>query len=175
MSIYKPDGTNNSLIQRQNFIEVGFDLKRILNKILKNDRLVKLLYYNQSNIDLLPNLTNTEKAALIHDIIKIVPRLPKDLESKNYLLIQMDRFTPAGDDTRYRSFILSFDILCHSDTWVMDDYMLRPFKIMQELDSMFNMSKLHSLGPVNFIGANQVIINEELMGYSIYYKVYDFQ
>lgn len=174
--MYKQDGSSGSLTPRQNFIDVGFDLKRILNKILKNDKLVKLLYYNQSNVDNLPNLTNTEKAALIHDYIKIVPRLPKDLESKNYLIIQMDQFTPASaDDNRYRSFLLSFDVLCHADTWVMDDYMLRPFKILQELDSMFNMSKLHSLGPVSFASANQIIINEELMGYSIYYRVLDFQ
>jgi hypothetical protein len=169
MSIYKADGSNGSLIPRLNFTDIGYDLKRVLDKMLTNDTLVKLLYYNDSNVSAKPNLTNAQKVALIGDYIKIVPRLPKDIEVKNYIVIQMDRFTPGeSDDTRFKSFILSFDILCHSDNWVMDDYMLRPFKIMQELDAMFNMSKLHSLGPINFV-------NEDLMGYSLYYSVYELQ
>ena len=175
MSIYAPDGSSKSFSPRQNFIDVGFDLKRILNKILKNDTLVKLLYYNDSNIDSKPNLSDSEKAALINDYIKIVPKIPKDIDAKNYLIIQMDKFSAVNEDTRYRSFILSFDILCHPDNWIMDNYMLRPFRVMQELDSMFNVSKLHSLGPATFISANQLTISEELMGYSIYYSVYDFQ
>jgi hypothetical protein len=175
MSIYTSDGSNGSLIPKLNFIDVGYDLKRILDKILTNNTLVKLLYYNDTNVSTKTNLTNAQKIALIGDYIKIVPKLPKDIETKNYIVIQMDRFTTSGDDSRFKSFILSFDILCHSDNWVMDDYMLRPFKIMQELDTMFNMSKLHSLGPINFVSANQLVINENLMGYSLNYTVYEFQ
>ena len=175
MSIYTSDGSNNSLIPRQNFIDIGSDLKRILDKILSNNTLVKLLYYNDTNVSAKPTLTNSQKVAMIGDYIKIVPRIPKDYETKNYLVIQMDRFSPSADESRFKSFVLSFDILCHSDNWVMDDYMLRPFKIMHELDTMFNMSKLHSLGPINFVSANQLVINEELMGYSLNYIVYEYQ
>jgi hypothetical protein len=175
MSIYAADGSNNSLTPKMNFSDIGSDLRGILDRILKNDMLIKLLYYNDLNVSTKPNLTNAQKVALVGDYIKIVPRLPKDIELKNYIVIQMDRFAPVGDENRFKSFVLSFDILCHSDNWVMDDYMLRPFKIMQELDTMFNMSKLHSLGPINFISADQLVINEDLMGYSLNYIVYEFQ
>lgn len=175
MALYNKDGTSGQIAARENFTDIGHDLKGILNRLLKNDRLIKLLYYSQSDIENLPNLTKAEKVSMINDHIKIIPRLPKDIESKNYLVIQMDSFTPIGNNSRMRGFLLSFDVLCHADNWIMDDYMLRPFKILQELDSMFNMSKLHSLGPVNFVSANQILINEELMGYSIYFKVHDFE
>lgn len=175
MSIYNSNGTQGSTIPRQNFTDVGSNLRYILNRILKNDTLIKLLYYNDSDISSKPDLTDQQKVDLINDYIKIVPKLSKDPENKNYLIIQMDRFSPVSDDTRFRKLVLSFDIICHADNWIMNDYMLRPFKIMQELDSLFNMSKLSSLGPVTFISANQIVINEDLMGYSLYYSVDDFQ
>lgn len=175
MAIYNSNGTSSNTTPKQNFTDVGSNLRAILNRILKNDNLVKLIYYNDSSVSGKANLTDSEKSLLINDQIKIVPKLPKDTDQKTYLVIQMDQFAPVSEDTTFRSFLLSFDIICPADSWVMDDYMLRPFKIMQEIDSLFNLSKLHSLGPVTFTSANQIVINEDLMGYSMYYSVYDFQ
>jgi hypothetical protein len=175
VSIYNNDGPRNSTINNNNFMEVGANLKKVLNKVLKNDNLIKLLYYNTPNIQNEPNLTNEQKVAMINDYIKLAPRLNKDIEMKNYLLIQMDQFTALEGEQIFRTFVLNFDILCHSENWIMDDYMLRPFKIMHELDVRFNNSKLDSLGPVNFISANQLILNEDLMGYSMFFRIMDFQ
>ncbi len=167
--MYKKNGAPST--EKQNFADLGPTLKRILNNILKNDRLVKLLYYNDTNVDSKPNLTKPEKALLINDLIKLVPRIPKDLEMKNYLIITLDNFQSVGELNTFKRYSLSFDILCHPDNWLMDDYMFRPFKIMQELDSLFNEAKIDSLGPVTFSSARQMLINEELMGYSMYYDV----
>lgn len=175
MSIYNSDGTRSSSMPQNNFTEVGLNLKKVLNRILKNDDLIKLLYYNTPEVTSQPNLTNEQKVAMINDYIKLVPKLPKDVELKNYLLIQMDQFAAMDGEQVFRTFVLNFDILCNAGNWIMDDYMLRPFKIMHELDSMFNNSKLDSLGPVNFVAANQLVLNEELMGYSMFFRVVDFQ
>jgi hypothetical protein len=175
MSIYNSNGTRSATVPTNHFTEVGENLKRVLNRILKNDTLIKLLYYNSPNITSEPNLTNAQKVALVNDYIKLVPKIPKDIEFKNYLIIQMNDFSSVADDFTYRSFVLNFDVLCHADNWIMDDYMLRPIKILHELDSMFNNSKLDSLGPVNFISANQLVLNEDLMGYTIFFRITNFQ
>jgi hypothetical protein len=174
MSIYNEDGTRSGP-PRQHFLDSGTNLKKVVNRILKNDTLVKLLYYNTSNVEGQQNLTNQQKVALINDYIKLVPKLPKDMEQKNYLVVQMGQFAALGDDMNFRAFTLGFDIICHSDNWIMDDYMLRPFKILHELDSMFNNAKLDSLGPTTFLTAEQIVINEDFMGYSIYFRVMNLQ
>jgi len=175
MGIYNADGTRQSTVTRNSFLDIGVDLKRVVNRILKNDTLVKLLYYNSSNVDTESNLTNQQKVAMINDYIKLVPKITKDDLLKSYLVINMDQFTPINDDYNFKSFILSFDIICSPDVWIMDDYMLRPFKIMHELDSIFNNSKLDSLGPITFLSSSQLIINEDLMGYSMFFRVVNFQ
>jgi hypothetical protein len=175
MAIYNRDGTRGAIVPTNHFNEVGENLKRVLNKVLKNDDLVKLLYYNLPNVSAQPNLTNAQKVAMVNDYIKLVPKIPKDIEVKNYLIIQMNDFSPVGEDFTYRTFVLNFDVLCHADNWIMDDYMLRPMKILHELDSMFNNSKLDSLGPVNFVSANQLVLNEDLMGYTIFFRITNFQ
>ena len=87
----------------------------------------------------------------------------------------MDQFTPINDEYNFKSFLLSFDIICSPDVWIMDDYMLRPFKIMHELDTIFNNSKLDSMGPITFVSATQLVINEDLMGYSMFFRIVNFQ
>lgn len=169
--MYQKNGLPGGLTPKQNFEDLASTNRRILNLILKNDRLVKLLYYNDTNVENKPNLTNQEKKNLIESQIKLVPRIPKDPEMKNYLIISLDNFNAVGDLNTFKSYSLSFDILCHADNWTMDDYMIRPFKIMAELDKTFNGSKIDTLGPVTFSSARQLLVSEELMGYSVYYDV----
>jgi hypothetical protein len=175
MSIYNSDGTRSSTIPANNFLDIGYNLKKILNRILKNDNLIKLLYYNVPDATSQPTLSNAQKVALVNDYIKLVPKIPKDIELKNYLIINMDQFSPIEDEYNFRTFMLNFDVLCHAEYWIMDDYMLRPFKILHELDSMFNNSKLDSMGPSVFTNATQIVLNEELMGYSIFFRITNFQ
>jgi hypothetical protein len=175
MSIYKNDGTRAQGHPQTNFLDLGSDLKSIINKILKNDTLVKLIYYNKPSVENEQNLTNEQKIAMINTQIKMVPRLDKDIEFKNYIIIQFDKFVSFDDGTEFKQFLLNFDIICHSDFWIMNDYMLRPFKIMHEIDKLFNKSKLNSFGPITFLSAEQLILNENLMGYSLFYKVHEFQ
>jgi hypothetical protein len=175
MATYKSDGTRGQGHPQRNFLDLGGDLKSIINKILKNDNLVKLIYYNTPSIENQQNLTNEQKVSLINTQIKMVPKIDKDLDFKNYVIVQFDKFVSFDEGTEFKQFLLNFDIICHSDFWIMDDYMLRPFKIMNEIDSMFNKSKLNSFGPVTFLSAEQLILNENLMGYSLFYRVHEFQ
>jgi hypothetical protein len=176
MSIYTSDGSRNNLTPFGNFTSLAVDLQIVMNKIIKNDNICKLLYYDAPNALSQPNLTPDQKSSLIGKAIRVVPVLEKDDEASNIIIIQFDRFTPnATDDSVYIEFMISFDILCNSKTWIMDDYMLRPYKIMSEINSMFNMSKLRSSGPINFMGASSLLINENLVGYSMVYRVYDYR
>jgi hypothetical protein len=176
MSIYNGDGSRNNLTPFGNFTSLAVDLQIVVNKIVKNDNICKLLYYNSPDALSQPNLTPEQKSELMNKNIKVVPVLEKDNETSNLIIVQFDKFIPNETDaTTYIEFIISFDIFCYSKNWILDDYMLRPYKIMSELNTMFNMSKLRSSGPINFIGASSLLINENLSGYSLMYKVYDYR
>lgn len=175
--LYASDGSfNNSTHSNMNFTQIGKDLQLILEKIVTNDNIAKLLYYGEKDALSKDNLSADIKLSMVNDYIRVVPILPKDIEAKNYIIIQFDNFSPSSTDPmNYKEFLLTFDIFCNFQNWILDNYQLRPYAIMNEIDKMFNMSKLNSSGPINFVGANSLIINENLLGFSLVYRIYDYR
>ena len=53
----------------------------------------------------------------------------------------------------------------------MNGYQLRPYKIMGEIDGMLNNQKLNGIGTTEFVSANQLLLNNELAGYTLMYRV----
>jgi len=158
----------NYVFPKSSFLSLEKDAALIINKILKNTRLQKLLYYADKHCLELPDLTEQEKMSLINKHIKLVPKLEVDNEVLSYIIISFDNFTPSGNP-EFRDNIISFDIICHFDQWNLGDFRLRPYKIAGELDSMFNNTHLTGIGTLNFLGANQLVLNDELAGISLMY------
>ena len=117
------------------------------------------------------NLTEDEQSELFKKNIKIVPKLYIDGSVLNYIIINFDNFTPNASNPEFRDNIISFDVICHFDQWELkDSFQLRPYMIAAELDSMFNDKRLTGIGKLEFLGANQLIINEEFAGVSLMYQ-----
>lgn len=154
-----------------NFDTAGKDLSSIMFKVLENQNLLRLLKYTTPDSLSMPILTTAERMEMINTHVKIVPKLPIAEEVGSYIIILFDTFTPNMTNPMFRDNVIIFDIICHTDTWVMDDYMLRPYKIMNEIDKMFNNSKLNGIGKVDFVASNSLILTSELAGFTIMYKV----
>lgn len=52
----------------------------------------------------------------------------------------------------------------------MDDYQIRPLKIAGYIDGILNKSKLTGIGELNFMGCNELILDEVLSGYTLSYR-----
>ena len=155
---------------KSSFLNVEKDLGIILDKILQNDRLQKLLYWNHKDALTRRKLTDDEKFSLIGKQIKLVPKIYIDPEMLVYIIIGVDDFTPNDSNPEFRDNIIHFDIVCHFDQWLLDDMQLRPYKIAAELDSMFDNSKLTGIGNIRFLGAAQNALGgEEFAGISLIY------
>ena len=79
---------------KSSFLSVEKDMDIIVNMILKNDRLKKLLYYTTKDCLERPNLTEDESLELFGKNIKIVPKIRVNNEILNYLFIRFDDFSP---------------------------------------------------------------------------------
>lgn len=156
-------------IPKSSFLSVEKDTGIIVNEILKNNRLKKLLYYTTSDAMEKPNLTEDESLSLLGTNIKIVPKLYVDSSVLNYILINFDNFTPS-ENPEFRDNTVQFDIVCHFDQWNLRDYALRPYKIAGEIDSMFNLKKLTGIGYLEFIGATQIVLTDEFAGLCLMYR-----
>ena len=154
---------------KSSFLSTEKDMSIIVNTMLKNDRLKKMLHYTTRDCMNKPLLTEDESLELFGKNIKIVPKLTVDGSVLNYIIISFDNFTNSSNP-EFRDNIIEFDIICHFDQWHMKDFELRPYKIAAELDSMFNGRHLTGIGKLEFLGANQMILNDEFAGLCVMYS-----
>ena len=156
---------------KSSFISIEKDMGTIVDMMLKNNRLKKLLYYNLENCLFQENLTEDQSLELIEDgYIRMVPKLYVDKDILNYIIISFDNFIPNMTNPEFRDNIISFDIICHFNQWQMPNFQLRPYKIAAEIDTLFNNRHLSGIGELQFLGANQILINDEFGGISLMYS-----
>ena len=159
----------NFKLPQSSFMSVDKDLRLITEWMIKNNNLCKILYYTDREALSKPALTEDQKLELFGKQIKIVPKLYVDGSVLAYVIISMDNFTPS-ENPQFRDNMITFDIICHFDQWQLKDFQLRPYRIAAEIDSMFNEKRLTGIGKLHFLGANQIILNDEFAGLTLMYQ-----
>lgn len=160
----------NYHIPKSSFLSMDKDLGIIIDAMLKNKNLKKLFYYTTPYALKQPPLSDEESVALIGKNIKIIPKLYIDGSVLNYVIISFDNFTENATNPEFRDNIISFDVICHFDQWQLEDMQLRPYRIAAEIDTMFNNKHLTGIGKLNFLGASQIILNDEFAGITLMYQ-----
>ena len=160
----------NYVYPKSSFLSAEKDMNIIVDRMMKNDRLKKMLYYTSRDCLSKPRLTDEQTIEMFGKNIKIVPKLYVDGSVLNYIIVSFDNFTRNGNNPEFRDNIVEFDIICHFDQWHMKDFELRPYKIAAELDTMFNEQRLTGIGKLEFLGANQMILTDEYAGLCVMYQ-----
>lgn len=161
----------NYEFNKSSFLSVEKDFSLIVDKILKNDRLKKLLYYNSVDALRKPNLTEEQSISLLGKQIKNVPKVYIDSDVLTYIVISFDNFIPNPLNPEFRNNTIIFDIMCHFDQWQLEDFKLRPYRIAAEIDQMLDKKHLTGIGNVHFAGAFQSLKSDEFIGIEIIYNV----
>lgn len=170
---------------KSSFQSVEKDIELILKKLFienkpLSDELKKLLIINTK--DCLDEVNASKYKILIDNMklkdlreegyIRLEPKLKfnEHEEVKSYLILSLDNFTPNETNPEFRDCTVSFDIICHTDYWDIGNYRLRPIKIAGIIDGILNGSKLTGIGEFLFMGCNELILNEELSGYTLMFR-----
>ena len=156
---------------KSSFLSINKDMKLLVDKIIANERLCKLLYYTDSEALNKPKLTDEQKISLFNKQIRIVPKLYVDTPVLNYIIISFDNFIES-ENPEFRDNIIEFDIICHFDQWQLKDFDLRPYRIAAELDTMLNKQRLTGIGLIEFYGAKEILLTDEFAGVCLMYKTY---
>lgn len=155
---------------KSSFLSTEKDLSIIVEMIMKNNNLKKLLYYTSKDCLDKPKLTEDQTLSLFNKNIKLIPKVYVDRENLVYVIIRMKNFVPNATNPEFRDNVIEFDIICHYDQWHLRDFQLRPYRIAAEIDSMFNDKHLTGIGKLQFLGANQILLTDEFAGICIQYE-----
>lgn len=170
---------------QSSFLSCEKDVEKILKKLFieskpYSNELKRLLVINTK--DCLDNKEDEQYKKKLSEMtlgkmmeqgyIKLNPklRLPEHEEIKAYVIISFDNFTPNATNPEFRDCTINFDVLCHTDYWDIGNYRVRPLKICGYIDGLLNKTKLTGIGELHLIGCNELLLSEELSGYSLTYK-----
>lgn len=167
------------------FLSCEKDIEEILKKLFVSskpysDKIKRLLLVNtkdcldnEESLVIQQKLNEMTLAKLRQEgYIKLEPKLKfgDHEEIKSYIILSCDNFMPNETNPYYRDCTVTFDIICHTDYWDIGNYRVRPLTIAGYIDGILNNTKLSGIGTFNFMGCKQLILNEELSGYTLMYR-----
>lgn len=173
---------------QSSFLSCPKDVEIILNKLFAESQqysnyLKRLLVINTQDC-LNPSISRYDeivKEYSVQDLfdktyIRLTPRLEMNEHEdvKSYILIGFDNFMTNNVNERFRDCIVNFDIICHMDAWSMEDFKIRPLMIAGYIDGILNFSKLSGVGEFIFLGCQELILSENLAGYTLSYQAVHF-
>ena len=160
---------DTEIILRRLFIE-NKPYSNVLKKLLVINTKDCLTSDNQNYIDKINSLSL--KDLRDKGYIRLEPKIKfgEHEEVKSYLLLSFDNFTPNANNPEYRDCTVTFDIVCHTDYWDIQNYCLRPIKIAGYIDGILNNSKLTGIGKFLFMGCNELVLNGDISGYTLMYR-----
>ena len=107
--------------------------------------------------------------------ILIVPKIfDENTEKMSYVTAIFDDFRVNQFNPDFKISTIRFDIACPYDEWLLDEGSLRPYLIMQEIDTMFNQAKLSGIGNLQFHRADALALSPQIGGYSMRYEINEF-
>lgn len=119
--------------------------------------------------------------------IRLNPKISRGTheEVKSYILISLDNFSDNVMNPEYRNYNINFDIVCYNDTWILNDYKIRPLLICGYIEGILKSLtsknatdkktfksniKLTGIGDYELLGCKQVVLNEDLSMYTLSFR-----
>lgn len=160
---------------QRRFAVMGLNTFKIANKLMSNQKLCRLLKYQVRDPFNEEKYPKVDGADLINKQILIVPKIFDDsTEKMSYVTALFDGFVVNQINPEFKVSTVRFDIACPYEEWLMDDQSLRPYLIMQEIDEMFNGAKMAGIGTLQFYRADPLTLTPWIGGYSMVYKINEF-
>lgn len=167
------------------FLSYEKDIEEILRKLFitskpYSDKLKRLLVINTKDCldnedsEVIKNKLKEMNLAKLRQegYIKLEPkiRMHEHDEVRAYIIIGCDNFTTVASNPYFRDCTITFDIICHTDYWDLGNYRIRPLKIAGYIDGILNKARLSGIGTLEFMGCSQIVLDEQLSGYTLVYR-----
>ena len=142
---------------------------------MKNERLRRLLKYQVRDPFDKEKYPDVNGIDLLNKQILIIPKIFDDsTEKMSYITAIFTDFVVNAMNPDFKLTTIRFDIACPYDEWVLDEQSLRPYLIMQEVDTMFNEAKMAGIGTLQFVRADALTLTPQIGGFSMLYRINEF-
>lgn len=127
--------------------ELGKNLQKIISRLMNNDNLIKLLYYENKDPLARENLTEDQKNKEVFEkLIRVIPRVTEDDTNKSVIVLYITRGRKSGENNQFRTIEITVEIFVPFEQWIIKDSNLRPFAILGEIQESLEGKTINGLG-----------------------------
>lgn len=160
----------------RNCQELGINLQKICSRLLCNEELVKLLYYE--NLDPLAQQNlgeDTKKTKIFNNLIKVVPHVGVREDSKSVIAIYVPQAAGLADNPEFKMVTIAIDVFVPLTQWIIKDSNLRPFAIMGEIQKSLNGKTINGLGKLKGGDFDLFLLTDEMSGYRQIFTITEYE
>lgn len=129
--------------------ELGKNLQKIINRLMANDNLVNLLYYEGRDPLGEEKLTQDAKnREIFNKLIKVIPHYQEDENNKSALIAYIQSGNKISGNSEFKTVRITIDIIVPLECWMIKDSNLRPFAILGEVQNSLEGKTINGLGKI---------------------------
>lgn len=159
----------------RNCAELGENLHKIIKRLLANDELVKLLYYEQDNPIEQPNLTSESKNNEVFEkIIKTIPYVGTKNTAKSVIVVYVQGAGKLPGNREFKNVKILVDVIVPLTQWYIRGTNLRPFAILGQVQSSLDGKTINGLGKISGGDFDLNFITDEVICYQQTYEITEY-
>lgn len=156
----------------RNCREIGENLQKIITRLMANDTLVKLLYYNDQDPLSHADLTNDQKAAFVFNkLIRIVPKVTSKETTQSCVAVRVMDGVKISSNDEFKTIDISIEVFVPWDQWIFKDTNLRPFAILGAIQESLDKKTINGLGKMQGGDFKISFLTDEIACYEQTYRI----
>lgn len=159
----------------RNCAELGENLQKIVNRLLANDDLVKLLYYEEDDPMSQPALSMEAKEKEVFEkLIKTVPRVGTKDTAKSVIVVYVQRAGKLSGNKEFRNVKILVDVIVPLTQWYIRDTNFRPFAILGQIQSSLDDKTVNGLGKISGGDFELNFVTDDVICYQQIYEITEY-
>lgn len=159
----------------RNCAELGENLQKIVKRLLANDELVKLLYYEQDDpMGQSALSTETKNKEVFEKLIKTVPRVGTKDTAKSVIVVYVQRAGKISGNKEFRNVKILVDVIVPLTQWYIRDTNFRPFAILGQIQSSLDDKTINGLGKISGGDFELNFVTDDVICYQQSYEITEY-
>ena len=159
----------------RNCAELGENLQKIVKRLLANDDLVKLLYYEQDDPTGQPALcAEMKEQEVFEKLIKTVPRVGTKDTAKSVIVVYVQKAGKLSGNKEFRNVRILVDVIVPLTQWYIRDTNFRPFAILGQVQSSLDDKTVNGLGKISGGDFELNFVTDDVICYQQIYEITEY-
>ena len=159
----------------RNCNELGVNLQKIIKRLIANDALVNLLYYEDENpLEQPPLSAEVKQREIFEKLIKTVPRVGTKDTAKSVIVVYVQRAGKIPGNKEFKNVKILVDVIVPLTQWYIKDANLRPFAILGRVQESLDDKTINGLGKMVGGDFELNFVTDDVICYQQVYEITEY-